>query len=149
MAKQSLALPRLYVTNGVSNTYDIPVVLQEDEILSLANIETPDKTQIPLQRTFGNKVTITTQEQPEKAGIYHIQNKDNILQQISYNYNRDESVLRYQSLEAREGVSYNSSVVTLFDSLKEANSIQSLWKWFVIFALLFLVLEMLILKFLK
>ncbi|MEP0264151.1 BatA domain-containing protein [Dokdonia sp.] len=149
MAKQSLALPRLYVTNGISNTYDIPVILQEDEILSLANIETPDKTQIPLQRTFGNKVTITTQEQPEKAGIYHILNKGNILQQISYNYNRDESVLRYQSLEAREGVSYNSSVATLFDSLKEANSIQSLWKWFVIFALLFLVLEMLILKFLK
>lgn len=149
MAKQSLALPRLYVTNGISNIYDVPAVLQEDEILSLSNIETPDQAQIPLQRTFGNKVTITTQEQPEKAGIYNIHNKDSIFQQISYNYNREESVLRYQQLEARDGVSYNSSVVTLFDSLKEANSIQSLWKWFVIFALLFLVLEMLILKFFK
>jgi len=147
MAKQSLALPRLYVTNSISNTYDIPAILQEDEILSLANIETPDKTQIPLQRTFGNKVTITTQEQPEKAGIYNIRTKDSILQQVSYNYNREESVLRYQKLEAKEGISYHSSVVTLFDTLKEANNIQSLWKWFVIFALLFLVLEMLILKF--
>ena len=149
MAKQSLSLPTLYFTNGVPNTYDIPAVVQEDGILSLANIETPDKTQIPLQRTFGNKVTITTQEQPENAGIYNVSNKDSILQQISYNYNRDESVLRYQNLQAIDGVSYTSSVATLFDTLKEANSIQSLWKWFVIFALLFLVLEMLILKFFK
>ncbi|WP_299770296.1 BatA domain-containing protein [uncultured Dokdonia sp.] len=149
MAKQSLSLPTLYFTNGIVNTYDIPAVLQEDGILSLANIETPDKTQIPLQRTFGNKVSITTQEQPESAGIYNVINKDSILQQISYNYNRDESILRYQNLQATEGVSYNTSVVTLFDTLKEANSIQSLWKWFVIFALLFLLLEMLILKFFK
>jgi hypothetical protein len=123
--------------------------VQEDGILALANIDTPDKTQIPLQRTFGNKVTITTQEQPENAGIYNVSNKDSILQQVSYNYNRDESVLRYQNLQATDGVSYASSVATLFDTLKEANSIQSLWKWFVIFALLFLVLEMLILKFFK
>lgn len=149
MAKQSLSLPTLYFTNGVVNTYDIPAVLQEDGILSLANIDTPDKTQIPLQRTFGNKVSITTQEQPESAGIYNVINKDSILQQISYNYNRDESILRYQNLQATEGVSYNTSVVTLFDTLKEANSIQSLWKWFVIFALVFLALEMLILKFFK
>lgn len=149
MAKQSLSLPTLYFTNGISNTYDIPAVLQEDGILSLANIETPDKTQIPLQRTFGNKVTITTQEYPEKAGIYNVLNKDNILQQISYNYDRGESVLRYQNLQTTEGVSYNTSVATLFDTLKEANSIQSLWKWFVIFALVCLLLEMLILKFFK
>ena len=149
MAKQSLSLPTLYFTNGVSNTYDIPAVVQEDGILSLANIETPDKTQIPLQRTFGNKVSITTQEQPENAGIYNVLHKDSILQQISYNYGRDESVLRYQNIQATEGVSYNTSVVTLFDTLKEANSIQSLWKWFVIFALVFLLLEMLILKFFK
>ncbi|WP_299685340.1 BatA domain-containing protein [uncultured Dokdonia sp.] len=149
MAKQSLSLPTLYFTNGIVNTYDIPALLQEDGILSLANVETPDKTQIPLQRTFGNKVSITTQEQPENAGIYHVLHKDSILQQISYNYNRDESVLRYQNIQATEGVSYHTSVVTLFDTLKEANSIQSLWKWFVIFALLFLLMEMLILKFFK
>jgi len=149
MAKQSLSLPTLYFTNGLANTYDIPIVVQKDGILSLANIETPDKTQIPLQRTFGNKVSITTQEQPKNAGIYNVSNKDSILQQISYNYNRSESILRYQNLEVKEGISYNTSVATLFDTLKEANSIQSLWKWFVIFALLFLLLEMLILKFFK
>ena len=41
------------------------------------------------------------------------------------------------------------SIDDLFNSITEENTINSYWKWFVIFALLFLIFEMLILKFYK
>ncbi len=149
MAKQSLALPRLYFTNGISTQYDIPISLQEDAILSLARDQNPSDIHIPLQRTFGNKVTITTGTQPEEAGIYNVVYKDSTLQQVSYNYSRSESILRYQTIQPKEGANYHTSVVNLFDSLKDSDRIQSLWKWFVIFALIFLLLEILIIKYFK
>tara|TARA_R110001632_G_scaffold82057_1_gene182289 strand:+ start:2609 stop:4540 length:1932 start_codon:yes stop_codon:yes gene_type:complete len=148
IGKQSLKVPQLYFNTGQTNIYDIPIKLQNDAILSLHEVNT-DQSLIPLQQTFGNKVTITTTDFPSKAGIYNIKSLDSIAQQISYNYDRSESSLRYQRLKPIEGLTYSSSVSSLFDSLKEADDVQSLWKWFVIFALIFLLMEMLILKFFK
>ena len=148
IGKQSLMVPQLYFNTGRTNIFDIPIKLQNDAILSLNEVGT-EQSLIPLQQTFGNKVTITTTELPAKAGIYNIKSLDSIAQQISYNYDRSESSLRYQRLEPIEGLMYSSSVSSLFDSLKEADDVQSLWKWFVIFAIIFLLMEMLILKFFK
>ena len=84
-----------------------------------------------------------------KRQIYDVLKEQNTLQQVSYNYTRDESVLRYKILEKTGDNKYASSVSDLFDAFKTENNIQSLWKWFVIFALFFLLLEILILKFYK
>jgi hypothetical protein len=46
-------------------------------------------------------------------------------------------------------VDSNSSIATAFDEIKSATDVNELWKWFVIFALAFLIIEMLILKFFK
>lgn len=148
IGKQSLKVPQLYFHSAKTNIFDIPITLQNDAILSLNETGT-EQSLIPLQQTFGNKVTITTDELPAKAGIYNVKHLDSIVQQVSYNYNRSESTLRYQQLKPEEGLSYNSSVGSLFDSLKEADDVRSLWKWFVIFALGCLLIEMLILKFFK
>lgn len=148
IGKQSLRVPQLYFNTGRTNIFDIPIVLKNDAIVSLNETGT-EQSLIPLQQTFGNKVTITTTDAPSKAGIYNVTSLDSIVQQVSYNYDRSESRLRYQKLEPQEGLSYSSSVGSLFDSLKEADDVQSLWKWFVIFALGCLLLEMLILKFFK
>jgi hypothetical protein len=142
-------LPRLYMPIGENTTYDIPVALQEDDILSLEDMLDPSNTLIPLQQSKGNKVQITTSDSPSKASIYNIKLADNTVQQVSYNYSRSESTLRYAALNTGSTDHYNSSVEDLFDEFKTADSVQSLWKWFVIFALLFLVLEILILKFYK
>ncbi|WP_298325179.1 BatA domain-containing protein [uncultured Dokdonia sp.] len=149
MSRQSLQLPRLYMPIGKNTTYDIPVALQEDDILSLEDMLDPSNTLIPLQQSKGNKVQITTSDSPSKASIYNIKLSDNTVQQVSYNYSRSESTLRYAALNTGATNHYNTSVEDLFDEFKTADSVQSLWKWFVIFALLFLVLEILILKFYK
>lgn len=146
MALQSLPLPRLYYTIGRQNSIAIPVKLSPDEILTLKDSTTQF---IPLQQTKANFVQITTTDSPEKAGNYTIEKENEILGTISYNYNRSESHLNYLNPKDWEGATVHESVAELFKSINEANSVNSYWKWFVIFALVFLLFEMLILKFLK
>jgi len=149
MSRQSLSLPPLYFYASKDTSFDIPTQVAEDQVLSLKDIVDDQNRIIPLQQSQGSKVTITTSRELERAGIYDVLKEQNTLQQVSYNYTRDESVLRYKILEKTGDNKYASSVSDLFDAFKTENNIQSLWKWFVIFALFFLLLEILILKFYK
>ncbi len=146
MALQSLDLARLYYTIGEQNTIAVPVKLNPDEILTIKD-ETVQF--IPLQQTKANYVSLTTTEEPSVANNYQITRDTEFLENISYNYTRSESNLQYLNPEEWEGIAVYNSVNDLFDSITEANAINSFWKWFVIFALLFLLFEMLILKFYK
>ncbi|WP_339701324.1 BatA domain-containing protein [uncultured Marixanthomonas sp.] len=146
MAQQSLALPNLYYTIGKQNNFDIPVQLMEDEILK---IKDSSNVFIPLQQTKANKVAVTTIEEPATSGTFDIVKETDFITNISYNFNRNESNLQYLNTENWNGVNNNASISELFDSITEANNINSFWKWFVIFAVLFLLIEMLVLKFFK
>jgi hypothetical protein len=146
VGKESLKATNLYFTIGRDNQFDIPVVLGQDEILSLAN---GDNNIIPLQQALANKVRLTTDVLPSIAGNYSILRKDERLQGLSYNYDRTESVLSYNDMSTIKGIkTYDSLSETLTD-LQLAYNVNTLWKWFVIFAAIFLIMEMLILKFLK
>ncbi|SRX56013.1 BatA domain-containing protein [Aequorivita sp. CIP111184] len=146
MAIQSLPLTDLYYTIGTQNSIAVPVKLGPDEILTIK-----DSTArfIPLQQTKANYVLMTTTDEPNNANNYQIVKESEFLENISYNFNRNESELQYLNIEDWKGAEIYKTVEDLFDSLTEANSINSFWKWFAIFALLFLLFEMLILKFYK
>jgi hypothetical protein len=146
MAVQSLPLPQLYYNIGTENSIAIPVKLGPDEILSVTN--GTDRF-IPLQQTKATYVLMTTNEEPRMAGNYKVEKEKEFLEHISFNYSRAESKLQYQNPEDWAGVTVHKTVADLFDSIAEANSIHSFWKWFAIFALLFLLFEMLILKYYK
>ncbi|OAB78136.1 BatA domain-containing protein [Cochleicola gelatinilyticus] len=146
MAKQSLSLQNLYYNIGLQNTFSVPEVLMQDEILEMR-----DSTFrfIPLQQTKANQVIITTNDEPAIAGTYDIVKDKTFIEHISYNYDRSESILQYANLENWKGVQLHNSITEVFNSLAAENSRNDLWKWFAIFALLFLITEMLILKFYK
>ncbi|MFV0566427.1 MAG: BatA domain-containing protein [Flavobacteriaceae bacterium] len=144
LGKFSLKLPHLYYTVGKTNSFDIDATLQQDHILSLEN---NSGNFIPKQQLFNNKVVITTHETPNEADIYAIKNKGEVLKYVSYNYGRDESVLNYTPLFPN--IKTSSSIAEIFDTIKSDTKVNALWKWFVIFALLLLIAEMLILKFFK
>ena len=146
IARNSLKPIDLYYTIGNQNTFDVDVSLKQDEVITLSSIE---QTVIPQQQYFNNKVTISTSETPEIAGIYAITSKTDTLQNVSFNYNRKESNMSYQTFGDIQGITVSDSVSVLMDSLKNDSKIKELWKWFVIFALIFLLIEMLILKYLK
>lgn len=143
---QSLPLLNLYFTIGQQNTFAIPVQLGPNEILS---IRKDDASFIPLQQTKANHVSITTTEDPAIAGNYEVVQKNELLQHVSYNYARNEGKLHYADPNNWEGARVHKNIPELFTQLSNANSIHGFWKWFAIFAFVFLIGEMLILKFLK
>ncbi|WP_274474280.1 BatA domain-containing protein [Mangrovimonas aestuarii] len=146
IAKQSLAIPELYNTIGRNNVYDIDINLKQDDILTLSSAT---ENIIPQQQLYQNKVTITTTETPSTAAIYGIKDKKNVIKYVSYNYNRSESDLSYQNVSSLDTATFHDSLEELFLDIKSDANINMLWKWFVIFALAFLIIEMLILKHLK
>lgn len=146
IGRQSFKLPKLYFTIGEENNFDVNTILGQDDILKL---KLNDQNIIPQQRTLPSKVTITTNDMPLKSGIYTIVNKLENLGQVSYNYNRKESQLQYHTLDNNPNYTVNNSIPDIIDSIKSATNINALWKWFAIFALLFLIIEMLILKYIK
>lgn len=146
MAAQSLQLSQLYYNIGTTNVIDVDVSIGGDDIITLKNAVS---TFIPIQQVLNNKVQITTTEFPETSGIVDIVFKENLLGHLSYNYTRNESKINYQDVQNTVDANYFNKVTNAINSIKSAGHINGLWKWFVIFALCFLLIEMLILKFHK
>ena len=146
IGKQSLKTGNLYYTIGEENTIDVATQLQQDDILTLVNGE---NSVIPLQQTYDNKVELTTNTYPDVAGIVSVKNKAAFLKNLSFNFNRSESNLNYFDTQNITNTSLDNSVASAISDIKSATNVNELWKWFVIFAVIFLIIEMLILKFLK
>ncbi len=146
MGLHSLPMPNLYYTIGAQNTFAVQVQLGPDQILA---IQDSISKVIPLQQTKANHVLVTTSDTPNKAGNYQLVRDIEVLQSVSYNFSREESYLNYLNAEDWKGVNVHNSIDALFDSISKANSIHSFWKWFAIFALFFLLCEMVVLKFMK
>lgn len=144
MAVFSMKNPRLYHTLGKRNAIDISVKLGGD---SSINISKDDYNFIPLQQVFPNKVNIQFSEHPIVDGIYRITSGQEYFQNISFNYPREESKLDYLNVENIGNAVVEDSIVSLFQSLEAENSITAYWKWFVILALLLLLMEVIIQKF--
>ena len=146
MALQSLPLANLYYENTKQNTFAIPIRLTQDEILQ---IKDSISSFIPLQQTKANQVLITTLDEPRNSGNYEVVKDEETIEGISFNYDRSESRLQYIQADDWENARTYNSVESMFDSIADENAINSFWKWFVIFAVVFLVLELLVLKFFK
>ncbi|RKE95258.1 BatA domain-containing protein [Ichthyenterobacterium magnum] len=146
IGKQSLKHSNLYYVVNEENTIDIVTKLQQDDILTLVN---SNNSVIPLQQTYTNKVELITNTYPKKAGIISVKNKNIELKKLSYNYNRRESELNYLDTSLIGNSTVNESIVSTINDIKSATNVNELWKWFVIFALAFLIIELLLLKFLK
>jgi hypothetical protein len=145
IALQSKSKPLLYSTVGSDENFTIKTTLGKDEFLQLVSSE---QKVIPKQTKLGNKVQINTQYQPEIAGHYELKQKDSTLLDLSFNYNREESNLQVLDLGNQNLVKF-STIQEAFNSYTEARKILELWKWMLIFALGFFILELLILRFLN
>ncbi|MRH99707.1 hypothetical protein GH721_04095 [Kriegella sp. EG-1] len=143
---KSLESPKLYATIGNNTSIDLAIKLATDDILKL---KMNDYEFIPQQQSFNNKVNLKFFENPIKAGIYSVIDKKTAYQNLSFNYSRMESNLIYSNLVNVKESFKSSSIGNLFETLQKDSSITELWKWFVILALSFLILEIFIQKFLR
>jgi hypothetical protein len=112
---------------------------------------------IPEQRTVGSKVYLGIHNKVREAGYYELfLNPDDVLAEYAFNYDRKESELDYFNEEDLTKIAGNRmSVIGLTSSASFENLIEErsqgvvLWRWCLILALLFLLLEVLILRFWK
>ncbi len=146
MGANSLNLPGLYSTNGRSTQIDVTQRLSKDNILKVFK---DDYEFIPQQRTQANKVSLIFNENPTTDGIFGVSENGNTLMHISFNYPRNESELDYLEINSLQFNSKQGSISSLFQNLQNDNSVTELWKWFVILAVLFILIEVLIIKYLK
>lgn len=146
IARQSLETPKLYYTIASSVSFGVAAKLTEDEIL---NIKDSIVNFIPLQKVKANKVIITTNAYPKSAGTFSINKADEFIESVSYNYNRDETSGIYGDVNNWNGVTPHQNITSLFDAILKENTITDFWKWFALLALVFLIAEMLVLKFYK
>jgi hypothetical protein len=146
IAMQSLQKPKLYYTIDTPVSFAVPVTLIQGDIL---NIKDSILNFIPQQQIKTNKVIINTYENPIKSGTFTIEKGGDFIENVSYNYNRAEGSLAYEDIETWKGVTTHENISSLFDSIARENKVTDFWKWFALLALLFLIAEMLVLKFYK
>ncbi|NNK18619.1 MAG: hypothetical protein HKP49_05650 [Maribacter sp.] len=146
MGVNSLKRPGLYHTMGGQIRMDIAQKIAKDHILRVSK---DGLDFIPQQRSHANKVSLTFNENPFEDGIYDILENGNSIKKISFNYPRNESDLQFMDINNIASESQQSSIAALFQDLENDNSVTELWKWFVILAVLFILMEVLIIKYLN
>lgn len=134
------------VTIGTNNPYLVAVQLTKDAILEVRNAS---EQFIPIQQIMNSKVKLTFNDLPAQAGNFEVYNKNKWVENISFNTSRTESNLAAANKENWSDYKSIDSIKTIFDKLQSNRSDNQIWKWFVIFALLLLLTEMAIIKFLK
>ncbi|WGK64196.1 BatA domain-containing protein [Croceiramulus getboli] len=144
IARLSFNTPPLYFELGKDQSFDVEVSLSNDEILELT---LDDSRFIPQQELKAQLVTVSTREYPKKPGSYSIVAQDTVITKVSYNIPRSESQLNPINLSDFTQYETATQLDDLLLELKASTQVQSLWKWFVIFALLALCAEVLLLKF--
>ena len=134
------------LTIGNNQPYFVDVLLTKDAILELKGTE---DSFIPVQQILNNKVKLTFNDFPETAGNYSVFDKKEWVENISFNYKRTESDLSQVNTNVVSDFKTADTISTIFNTLQTERTDSQIWKWFVIFALLFLALEMAIIKFVK
>lgn len=133
----------------------VPVGDKVFKIKSLTN----DFEVIPQVNAIGNMVNVFVGNQVQAAGNYTLINENNVVTSLAFNYNRAESDLSAFTVVELEAL-LNKAHLDNFNVMKsgpkplnevitQINSGTQLWRYFIWFALLMLLLEILLIRFFK
>jgi len=140
----------IYLTIGQKNNISVPSDNSADTPLTIVK---QDLEFIPLQSKSNALINISTEEFPLTPGIYSLMNKGLELGKLAFNYDREESDLTLNNLKELENkqdnVHFYSSATEAIKDVNESQNNQNLWQLFIILAMVFLILEILLQKFLK
>ncbi len=150
-----------------SNKERLAYSIGKDKSIELNNIKSSDKGLIkivgnqiefiPKQLNTDSGLKIFVSDEINKAGIYNIEINNNVIRKIAFNYDRTESDLDYISgkkikKDFKENINYfgkNSEDINFTELIDSKQRGVELWKWAIILALLFLAIEILLLRFWK
>jgi hypothetical protein len=146
MAQNTMKTGVNAITIGDNFSFIVDALLAKDEILTIKN---NTESFIPIQQLLNTKVKISFNDNPNEAGNFGIFNNKNLVQNISFNYSRTESNLALANPNAVANYKEIDDIETVFNTIQTDRTDTQIWKWFVVLTLLFLVLELLIQKFVK
>jgi hypothetical protein len=117
-----------------------------------------DQEFIPTQIPQGQKLSLQINNNIRKAGFYDLMLAQDVVDQFAFNYDRKESDLAVYQVEELEKLNKNNNKIKIIGEAKQADLAStvtekdkgiSLWKWFLIGALIFLLIEALLIRFFK
>jgi len=159
MAINSLkAIPPYYYTQNNSVIQINAISNKGDEPFHLKSLNNKSDI-IPEIRVGNNRLNIFTQGQIVEPGFYNLTLQTQTLQALAFNFNRLESGLEFYTNDEMENnlgenhlVSYKTIIAgekTLTSSVAEISGNTKLWKLFVILTLIFVAIEIALIRFLK
>jgi hypothetical protein len=134
------------ITIGKNQPMLIDAPLSKDEILEIRN---KDEKFIPVQQILNSKVRLAFGDYPQQAGNFGVYNGKEIVRNVSFNYDRTEGNLSAPDSGMFSDYKTITDVEAVFNTLLTDRTDNLVWKWFVVLALIFLVTELLIQKFVK
>ena len=152
IGRQSFTISQLYYTLGNKKDAEVAIGVQlnSNEIISLSNEK---EAFIPLQQRFPKKVSLQLDDKPTHSGHFDLKSPIHNYGRLAFNHPPSESNLNYTVLESLEdkpkNVYINNSTTTVNQQIKENQKINWLFKWFLALSVVFLIFEMLILKYFK
>ena len=119
------------------------LTLLSDQVLQL---ESGAFQYIPQQRAYPNRTELVLNEDLDQAGLYSIKTNQDELGSLAINYPLSESK---QNWVTPTNAEQNLTLDSLLQQWDSENNKTEFWKWAVVLALLFLLIEMGIQKWIK
>lgn len=133
-------------TIGENQNLVLDVLLSKDEVVAIANEQSDF---IPMQQILNNKIKLAFGDYPEQSGNFSVMKNKDVLKNISFNHARTESDLSLINDNLFDNFTSVTSVEAVFNDIHSTRTGNEVWKYFIIATLLFLLLELLIQKFVK
>jgi hypothetical protein len=146
----------LYYTIGNAETVTIPQKAMGSEDIFVLRQQSGGAELIPEQRNMGNETQLFLHSQIQQAGFYDVMKGGTAHATLAFNYQRDESNLDYYTEKELDKIADQSegriSVLSahtkdLTSSISDALNGKSLWRYFVVIALVCFLAEILLLRF--
>ena len=168
-AKHAIFVPVMYKIASASKTTGDRLGYTFQEKTLRLKIENPAKNQVyklvkdnleivPAQRIVGDELLIEMPAQALEAGYYKLMLDKKQVRLIAFNYGKAESNMSFYSMDELKNAFSKKKNVQIYDFSKQgkdfidefkAKNIQvNLWKYFIIAALAFLLIEVLLIRFL-
>ena len=142
----AISSPRLYYLIGNDQEISLQTELEKDQILKLSSDQ---EDFIPQQQNYRGKTVLYLNALPSQPGHFTVRKEDQVLKTLSFNISRFENATTVQEPKEIAGLEVTESVAEALQSIEAAGEVETLWKWFIIFALAMLLTEIFILIFLK
>jgi len=156
MALLSRPSPRLYYTIGKDELIRMQGERLKDDQVYTIRSNSSDFDFIPGKVEQNSVNFVQVHDQLKEAGNYTVFSGKQRLAGLSFNYNRSESDLKYytanelSSMLEKEGIKHikvlEQSKKAVGEAISELNLGTRLWKYFVIATLIFLLLEVLLIR---